>query len=143
MSLFTIKNTAIIADLNLRSHKKIDKIVEKHIPENSKVIGNELYFYSILKNKCDFQTFERGGRFSERINYHYNTYDFDYFVVSDQFRNSNIHFMRYYRTYDMDTVAKINCSNKNNSFTVKVAKFLDIPSPFYSYEGLILKRNKK
>jgi len=142
ISLFAIKNIGIIMDINHRDYKVLNTIIDETIPEKSKVVGSEVYYYSIIQNQCNFQTIERGSNWWDRYKYHAEVFDFDYLIVNEQFYINHKGIFEIYHTQEMELVKEIKLSEINNSITVKISEFLDIPSPMYSYNGLIFKRKK-
>jgi len=142
LSTFVIKNTGIVLDLKLRDYKRLNSIVNQNIPKNSRVIGNEVYFYTVIQNNCDFQTIERGGNWLDRYDYQAKVFDFDYLILNEQFIEDHKGIFSIYHVDEMEVIQRIKLGDEKNSITIKISNLLDIPNPMYSYNGIIYKRKK-
>ncbi len=142
LSVFMIKNSSVIYDFKYRQTNYVDTSIKYSIPPNSKIIGNDIYFYSALKNKCIFQTIDRGLSINERIDYHLNNFDFEYLIINtSNNENSNLG-KKYLNAGVFELVSTIKPVADNRILTITMSKMLGSPTPYYSYEGIIYKRIK-
>jgi hypothetical protein len=66
-----------------RNPQAINSFIKQHIPSGSKVIGDDMYYYSVLKSGSDFQYMDWFAEDSVRENYQREIYNYDYIIVSD------------------------------------------------------------
>ncbi len=145
LGAFTLKSSAIFFDAKFRDHKAIDEFVAKNIPENSRVVGNEIYIYSVLKNNCDFQSIERGSNGTKkRCEYHINVFDFEYYIVSKQYYQIRDYQIEHYiKTADLEFVDSINLAPNKTSKVKLISEFFNTPTTLYSFSGSIYRRRIK
>lgn len=136
LGIFIFKASTVAFVSSGRSWKKMDQIVQTYIPANSKVVGNDRYYYSVVKNASQFQTIERPGSPEKRFEYHKEIFNYDYLIVSmdDPFMEK-----QYLRDHHI-LLGTFTLQNKN--------KILDIMKKIYPmgegvYDGKIYKRIRK
>ncbi|MGB0524399.1 MAG: hypothetical protein ACPGJS_15620 [Flammeovirgaceae bacterium] len=83
---FILKNAQAIAGAQQRDHQLAEKFIAKHIPAGSKVVGEPLYFYAVLKNGSDFQYLNLYENLAIREKYHRENYKYDYLLVTDHLK---------------------------------------------------------
>lgn len=83
VAIFCFKNLTILNAIPIRDHALVEREIAKHIPKGSRVIGDESYYYAVLKNGSDFQYIDRGADLPRRRKYHFDKYHFQYIVVRD------------------------------------------------------------
>lgn len=141
--LLTVKSYSVVADLQLRNYATVDNSVASVVPPGSKVIGNELYYYSVIKNDCEYQSIERGANLKQRIDYHYNDFDFDYLIINESYIKINRQVVdTYLKSGEFEIVSPVIQQDSDNSTTLKIARWLEM-YVFYTYEGMIYKRIRR
>lgn len=86
LAFFLLKGMQIIGSLEQRDYQPADSFIRNYIPRGSKVVGDPLYFYSVIKAGSDFQYFNKYGTDEEREQKHREEYDYDYLIITDQSR---------------------------------------------------------
>jgi hypothetical protein len=82
-SVFAIKNTVILISSGSRNDALVYDQFCRLIPKGSRVIGDEAYYYLTIRSGSDFQYLDRGAAGHQRIQYHTETYNFQYLIVRD------------------------------------------------------------
>ena len=142
MGIFSFKIITVLSSQNIRDFRQMDQIVKTFIPKNSKVIGNDRYFYSCIKNNTIFQSIERPFSDKERANYHTNIFKYDYIIISNETLLSDPELLNAYKNDSLALITKYQLgSNKIAAFTNKILKFAGM-NISGSYDGVIYKLNK-
>jgi 4-amino-4-deoxy-L-arabinose transferase-like glycosyltransferase len=81
--IFGFKNIMVINSIPTRDQQIVEDQIARHIPKGSHVIGDEVYYYSVMKSGSDFQYMDRGADTPRRRKYHFNDYRFQYVVVRE------------------------------------------------------------
>lgn len=80
---FVLKNTQAISSITQRDASQAAAFIKKHIPSNSKVIGEPLYYYAVIQAGSDFQYLNLYEDLEVREAFHREVYDYDYLIVTD------------------------------------------------------------
>lgn len=83
ITYFGLKNVQVFASLKQRDYKIADEFVRQHIPKHSKVVGEPMYFYSVLKSESDFQYMNYLEDLEDREKRQREVYQYDYLIVTD------------------------------------------------------------
>jgi 4-amino-4-deoxy-L-arabinose transferase-like glycosyltransferase len=86
LSYFSFKGLQVVASLEQRDYKQPDAFIKNYIPKGSKVLGDPIYFYSVIKAGSDFQYFNKNASNEKREKMHREQYDYDYLIITDQSR---------------------------------------------------------
>jgi hypothetical protein len=81
LSVFSLKNTLILLSSETRNDAMVFDQFCRLIPKGSRIIGDEAYYYVAIRNGSDFQYLDRGAAGHQRIQYHTETYNFQYLIV--------------------------------------------------------------
>lgn len=140
LGIFTIKAIAIIGSIDQRDPKAISHWIKDNVPEKSKIVGDDRYYYACLQNNCDFQYIERIKSHQERAKYHATYYKPDYLFISNQ---TSPEIVEAYREqfYFIEKDQYQNNKKTNNLFHRLIDK-LPIKI-FTSYEGTLIKVSSK
>ena len=84
IGVFVLKNYVLLKDFQGRNPIVVDAFISKNIPSGSKVIGDELFFYSVLKSGSDFQYMTWYDTHVNREIYHREKYDYDYVIWTER-----------------------------------------------------------
>lgn len=140
---FLLKLTYIFSTSSERNNKNFEKYISTVIPQNSRVIGDEMYYYAVAKTNSSFQfmhIFNESDSLREK--FQREKFDYDYMIVSTDFlAKSNSRLVHLYAT---------------NSTLYKIGEYL-VPRTFlssklyewrpnlvfaYNYNCIIFKRVK-
>jgi 4-amino-4-deoxy-L-arabinose transferase-like glycosyltransferase len=77
------KYVIVLSNLHNRSARALTNWVKERIPAGSKVVGDDKYYYEIIRNKSAFQYMERGGTEQERAIYHTHSWKAGYLLTGD------------------------------------------------------------
>ncbi len=117
LSLFLIKTANIAFSWNARNPAPICNFVEQNVPAGSKVIGTELFYYSILENGSYYQFIKWNGEDAARELHHRTQFGYEYIIVPKSMINSSL-LNRYFANSELIWVADFNSdsTNKLSSF---------------------------
>ena len=96
LAYFTLKNTQTLTSLQQRDYQNIDRFIADHIPEGSRVVGEPLHYYSVIKSGSDFQYMDLFDTLEFREYKHRTDYQYEYLIVSDHLRWRKLHIIDYY-----------------------------------------------
>ena len=80
---FGLKNLQALAGLEERNHAIAEQFIAQHIPKGSKVVGEPLYYYAVVKNGSNYQYYNLYNELDIRERLHREEYDYDYLIVTD------------------------------------------------------------
>jgi hypothetical protein len=93
IGVFAVKNTVILSTSQQRNTRNYAEMISKYIPENAKVVGDDRYYYVFLLNGNKYQSIEEGNikrtNINKVISYQKNSFDFDYFIISNESQIAN------------------------------------------------------
>jgi hypothetical protein len=140
IGIFLLKNTAIWLFADSRNLEVAQEQVSRLIPKNSRVIGDEAYYYFVKKAGSDFQYLDRGAGTESRILYHQNDYNFQYVLVRNPPQNQ-YEFNFYASRIPLQPVGKINMpvpgSTAQNLSVILSKLKIEVPKGF---QGMVYKR---
>lgn len=84
VGIFSVKAATIVGSQTERNPHQLQTWVNEHIPKNSKIVGDNRYYYACIKNNCDFQYIEGGNNHSVIVQYYLNNYQPIYLFISTQ-----------------------------------------------------------
>ena len=99
LAYFGLKNTQIIASMLQRDFAVADAFVKKHIPKGSKVIGEPMFYYSVIKAGSDYQYMDLYNTLEERERLLRVVYDYEYLVVTEHIEWRKPQIPNYFRTH--------------------------------------------
>jgi len=138
--LFSIKQMVVLLSADTRDENQTFRQFSELIPEGSRVIGDEAYYYTAIRNKCDFQYLDRGAAGFQRVDYHLKKFDFQYIVVRNPFSNPT-EFNHYRKACPLEMIGEIHspaASPLIQRFESILTKFgASVPS---GYRGFVYKR---
>lgn len=114
LGIFTVKNLAIWLTMPAKNQTLVTAQISNIIPKGSKVIGDEVYYYSVLQAGSDFQYLNRGASTYQRYAYHENEYGYQFAVV----RNPNqfeYEFNHYNRDKKLVEIGRISMPELSSS----------------------------
>jgi hypothetical protein len=154
IALFFVKLGLLVTDYEYRTPSKISHVIAQHIPPQSHVLSDLIYYYSLRENHAVLQCLFpfNGGNFESRAQFYKEKFDFDYFVFTssqiddDSFEDRTAPIMR---AFEMEKIAEIHA---DDSPTMGVhakpilgkilASLLHSHTP-YTYHGYIYKRIRR
>jgi len=138
--IFALKNTAIWLFAKSRDLEIAQAQVNQLMPRNSRVIGDEAFYYFVKKAGSDFQYLDRGAGTESRILYHQNDYNFQYILVRNPPQNQ-YEFNFYSSRIPLKPVGKINMpvpGSTAQNLSVLLGKLrIEVPK---GYQGILYKR---
>jgi hypothetical protein len=135
-----LKNTVIWLFAASRNTEIVQKQVSGLIPKGSRVIGDEAYYYFVMKSGSDFQYLDRGASTPQRIDYHKNKYNYEYIIVRNPPANP-FELEWYFKSQPHKEVGSIlvpgsgNTAQNLSNLLLKIK--IEVPK---GYEGKIYKR---
>lgn len=148
VSFFAIKLSTIFIASEKRNPAPINAFIKSYIPPNSKVIGDEMYYYSVYNSHSDFQYIHKFKSHLERKHYQSTVYNYDYLIWSDRLQKENPGLLK---IYQKDTrLVKVADFKFNNYKYADIGKsgmseniFSNLQMPLnISYNCTIYKRSK-
>lgn len=142
LGIFTIKNMAIWITMPAKNSELVTDQIKKIIPPGSKVIGDEVYYYSVLKSGSDFQYLNRGASTFQRYDYHVQEYKFQYAVIRspNQFEKE---FNYYNRNQELVEIGRIEMPKLSPMGLRLKQILLMFHIPFSeSYQGIVYQYRK-
>ncbi|MBI4945066.1 MAG: glycosyltransferase family 39 protein [Bacteroidetes bacterium] len=114
VGIFSIKSLVLFSDMNNRRPAIADQFVAVNIPPGEKVIGDELFYYSIIKAGSDFQYINLYSTDEEREKYHREKYDYDYVIWSDRLEKTEPDLLKlYFRNSEFQKVGELTLPSNN------------------------------
>lgn len=80
---FTLKNLQTFASFSQRDYTTLDDFIQKHIPSQSRVVGEPMFFYAVRKTNSDFQYMDIFESLEAREVRQREKYKYQYLIVSD------------------------------------------------------------
>ncbi len=106
MAYSVIKADQVLVSRKVRDPQSADTFVKENIPPGSKVVGDALYYYSVKKNKSDFQLFDQYDTLESRERKHRLDYKYDFLIAADLMKSKNAEIAEYYiEMGDLEKVA--------------------------------------
>ncbi len=145
-AVFNLVVFSLRAASNLSSdfgiHQQLDEFIAQHIPPDSRVVGEDKFYFSARKNRINYQSaiFWWLTNDEERELYHRNNFNYEYIVKE---LNSGASWEPYFKNSVFDTVAVFK-ENKTSNALSRYKQMLG--SWFYFnpkvYDCVILKRKQ-
>lgn len=138
---FTLKAITIYVTFETKNPKYINAFIKSNIPPGSKVIGDDLYFYSVHHANSDFQFINHFKSDFEREAYHRKVYKYDYILWSEQLAYNAPNVLKVYQeNSNLVQVAAFNFNqNKHFPFLKTIQSIFKIPIE-RSYDCILYKR---
>lgn len=142
LGIFTVKNLAIWLTMPAKNQSLVTGQIRKIIPNGSRVIGDEVYYYSVLQAGSDFQYLNRGASTYQRYAYHEKEYQYQYAIV----RNPNqfeYEFNHYNRDKKLVEVGRISMPELSSTgkWLKRMLQKAKIPLSD-SYQGIVYQYRK-
>lgn len=137
--VFTLKAITIVSTIAERDPKPLNHWVKKHLPEGSRVVGDDRYYYACLQNNSDFQYMDRVHNHSTRARYHATEYQPNFLFISTQTPQQILE--AYKAEFHFEEQWNYVPSNTNHTIQ-KLISLLPIPIQS-SYEGTLIKVSSK
>lgn len=143
LAFFTLKSVTLFIASETRNPKHITSFLQSHLLPDTKVIGDEAYFYAVSQAGAQFQYVSIFNSSLEREKYQRLVYDYEYLLWSEKLDNEQPHILELYRKNSiLIEVARFSHNkNKNMPFTIKLLNSLNVPVD-QSYNGTLYKRIK-
>lgn len=139
ISTFLFKSITIICTKTERDPKPLVQWIEKHIPEGSRVVGDDRYYYACIQNHSDFQYMDRIGDHLIRARYHSKEFKPDFLFISTQTSPEIIN--AYKSEFEFGDQWEYKPKKTND----KIQKLISLlPMPIQSsYQGTLIKVSSK
>jgi hypothetical protein len=139
VGVFTVKNIVIWSTKDSRKIEHVDRFVGENIPSGSKVIGDEMYFYSVVGNDSKFQFMHLYLNDFDREEYQRIVFDYDYIFWSDRLATVSPELLKLYgNNCELVVVDRLEVrpNAKNFISTALEGRFIG------SYSGVLYQRVK-
>lgn len=135
-SIFTIKVANIISTKEQRDPQKAAEWLAANIPSGSKVAGDYIYFYSAIKNGCQFKRIHRGfGGYQEDVLKDViDNFQPDYIILEKNNQQTNN--MTVFRSTGFVELSCLENQEIDNSLISRLLKMVGVDF-MSSYEGCI------
>ena len=143
ITIFGIRSTICVVRADQRDSGIIDEIMAEYIPEGSRVLGDNVYFYSVRKNGGQFRSVANPGKrrsVEVEMEYYGKKYNFDYMILNDKNWKSNEVFNGFCKEFSFEVVKVINTDKKYRGFMAMVNEGLRKFGNVKGYDGVILRR---
>ncbi|WP_430810979.1 MULTISPECIES: ArnT family glycosyltransferase [unclassified Carboxylicivirga] len=137
--IFTLKAATIIGSQAIRDPQPLQEWVNTHIPQNSKIVGDDRFYYACIKNQCTYQYIDRVKDPATRARFHLNHFQPDYLFISGQTTQAVIDAYKQEFTF-LESVSYV--PTEESSFITTLIKRLPIPIQS-SYEGTLIRVKPK
>jgi hypothetical protein len=113
LTWFYIKAVAITVNNSSRNYSTVTNFIKLHIPPNSKVIGDEMYYYAIINNNCKFQYINLHINDVRKIEkYRRTVFEYEFLVLSNRLANSNPNLLKLYTDNQrLEVVGELKSNN--------------------------------
>ena len=141
VSAFLARSALEVAEWERRDPAVAEDVIRHVVPRNSRVVGDEQFYFAVLGSGSDFQYIERGGTLSERVSYHRDVYQFDY-LITNRGGDSEI-VQAYMRAVPLEKVAEIPASPTTRlaKVVVSIGRWFGLSNSLMSgYDGTIFAR---
>jgi hypothetical protein len=81
--VFAARTVLELGQWRSRDPAPVERMVRAAIPQGSRVIGDDKFYFAVVTAGSDYQYWQRGGTVSERVAYHADQYGFDYLVTNE------------------------------------------------------------
>ncbi len=138
--IFLFKNSLLWTYSNSRNIETIQAQVSKIIPKGSRVIGDDAYYYFVIKAGSDYQYLDRGADTPNRRIYHENEYNYQY-VIAKSPPSSKAEFDYYNEGERLEKIYTFKFP-KESKYLISIRSYLAQVGFYFprGYEGVILKR---
>jgi hypothetical protein len=132
----------LVASAEVRNHKNVEEFIKKHIPQNSRVVGDEVYYYATINNNCKFQYMHlHVNELSQIEKYRREVFNYDYLIYSKRLDLRSKDTINYYMQHSK--LIKIAELKTEKPKSVNFLSRLNIYSlSLGGYDGVIYKRIK-
>lgn len=138
---YIFKISVVFSQYEIRKSDNIDNFISKTIPQESKVIGDEIYFYACKKNNNEFKYIHLYNTLKNRELIQRKRFDYDYIIWSDNLDIHKKEIIDYYKQFsDLKVVGRYELINESifNTLLKKLnVKILD------SYNCTVYERMKE
>ncbi len=87
--VFVAKSALLFTSWDFRDYQNVEQFVREKIPEGSRVIADDMYYYAIVQHQCDYRYAFPLSTVKDRNRHYYenlmHSFDYDYILVSDRF----------------------------------------------------------
>ncbi|MFC2084645.1 ArnT family glycosyltransferase [Bacteroidota bacterium] len=143
LSLFSFKGVKLISNWENRNPELSDLFIKNYIPEGSKIIGNPIYFFSGIKNNCEFTNLPGDSNVELLDKFLSEQYDFEYLVMSKNSISGNNKLYNYFfNNYSLSRVGELNLKEPgiNNKLFKPLADKSLLFIDSFDYSGVIYRR---
>jgi hypothetical protein len=82
--IFLLKSATIATTIPQRNNKQLTAWVSEHLPAQSRVVGDDRFYYAVINNHSDFQYIQRVQSNEARALYHKEEFQPNYLFISSQ-----------------------------------------------------------
>ena len=136
--IFSLKNSLILSTWKSRDIGEVTRQIGAVVPAGSRVIGDEVYYYSVLEAGSNFQYMDRGADGYRRKRYHENEYRYQYAIVRTP-PSDRTQFEHYFQDSGLTPAGTITMQTSDNGLIFNILKALSVEVP-KGYNGIIYKR---
>jgi 4-amino-4-deoxy-L-arabinose transferase-like glycosyltransferase len=118
-----------------------DQAVRTLLPPGAKVIGDDKFYFAVVRAGGDFQYWQRGGTVAARVAYHADDYRFDYLITNED-ETSDL-FRAYATGVPLVAVATLAGGERGTvaEWVSGVARTIGVGAPLAAgYEGVVFAR---
>lgn len=141
----TVKNLLFV---ELKDEQKVTTIIKNAIPPHTNIIASDIYYYSALKSKLNYQIQYVDYYYSpdERLQFHLSTFNPKYLIISNKLNAEQQKNLELYKNYYVLTPhKKIVMTDSLSNLQQKAKKLFSLlkQQDAPSYDGMIYKMTKK
>jgi hypothetical protein len=142
--VFGLKTTVLSADYSSRNISIANQFIKKNIPKNAKVCGDEVYYYSVLKNNDKFHlliSYQNDSEFDSVELFSRKQFDFDYLIVSSRILERCPNLIKKYQS-NSSLIVLDTLRVPHNKLSKIIAPISGYNLSSTGYDGIIYKRIK-
>ncbi|MCF4102167.1 glycosyltransferase family 39 protein [Gillisia sp. M10.2A] len=143
LAFFSLKGLTLYIAHETRNPEYVTSFMKSQLTPDSKVVGDEAYYYAVKHAGGDFQYISIFKNVTEREHYQRMVYDYDYIAWSDKLQREHPYILDTYRKNSkLIEIARFNhYQNKDMPLVTLFLTSLNVPVK-RSYSGTLYKRIK-
>lgn len=140
LGIFVFKSAIVTLNYSSRNYSSVTNTIKKVIPEGSRVIADEVYYYAVIANNCKFQYMHLHIDDLIKVEkYRREVFDYQYLILSKRLINRNPGLMPLYtKNANLKLIGEIK--SQDSELLKKLAKLGIYDFSAEAYEGEIYMR---
>lgn len=141
LATFLLKALVLMSSSPVRRPAVAEEFARRNIPQNARVVGDELYYFAVTAAGSDFQYAHLYSSLQEREAYHREIWDYDYLMVSERLLEDKPEVFEHYRTHSL-LILTDSLKTEMPPLLKSVSQMLPYDISSSGYNGFIYQRVK-